>query len=113
MSTTTEPRTVLPGVAHDLISCFYDGVDVLVYQLAEQMARIRTSTAPPEPVRIEFGDVRSAGCRVVQAIQKLSQGNLVIPPDIQSALRCSDADSLNDMTSCFDLKTCDDAESHA
>ena len=83
--------SVLSDDAYELIECFYDGVDDLVYQLAEEMARKRNPSA--SPVQIEVEDVRAAGEAVVESLKRLFESG-EIPDHVKEAI--------HGMGDCFD-----------
>ncbi|QDU36165.1 hypothetical protein Mal4_04480 [Maioricimonas rarisocia] len=59
--------------AFELINTFYDGVDIIVRELAEQIAVRENSFLPdaPEVVAIEKRHVQQAGNRVIQHLRSL------------------------------------------
>jgi len=59
--------------AFELINTFYDGVDVIVRELAEQIAVRENSFLPDQPdvVAIEKRHVQEAGRRVIQHLRSL------------------------------------------
>lgn len=76
--------------AYDLISCFYNGIDEVVYSVAEQVAkeRLRNSGGQvdlEQPILIEIEDVREAGKRVIAAVQHLVELNKM-PAEMMDAL---------------------------
>jgi hypothetical protein len=79
MATTT--TSTLTSEAYDIISCFYDGVEDVVYRLAETVARARTGVAPGRPVKIEAEDVRIAGYRVVDSPEEMLEAIKDIPEE--------------------------------
>ena len=66
---TVSPSTISED-AYELIGCFYDGVDEIVYAVAERMARERDPNAIP--VQIEVVDVKNAGRAVIDALRPLT-----------------------------------------
>lgn len=98
MTTTHEQcDTSMSDEAYDLINCFYDGVDVLVRDLAEQIAVDEKSFLSDDPnvVAIEVRHVREAGRKVIQALRSLLKDGEISP-------RMEDA--ISTMGNCFDVK---------
>ncbi len=70
-----------------LLDCFVDGLDDVVYEMAEELAKKRAAgqTAPGEVARIEAEDIRSAGRIVLDHLRQLvREGKL--PADLERAL---------------------------
>lgn len=89
MATTSQTScSSLSGEAYDLIDCFYNGVDRIVYEVAESFARKRTGIGSRDPVVIEAEDVRAAGAQVIEALSSL--GTIHIPDEIQDELKRMD-----------------------
>lgn len=65
--------TSMSDEAYDLITSYYNGVDVVVRELAEQIAADDESYLPDDPtiLAIEVRHVREAGRRVVESLRKL------------------------------------------
>ena len=65
-------ESVISSEAYSLLDCFVEGLDDVVYEIAEEIARERTGIqAPRRPVRIEAEDVKQAAARVVSFLQEL------------------------------------------
>lgn len=80
--------TSMSDEAYDLITCFYDGVDEIVRELAEQIAADEQSFLPDDPttLAIEVRHVREAGRQVVDKLRSLlKDGN--IPTRMEQAIR--------------------------
>lgn len=89
---TQNAETVVSNDAVELLTCFYNGLDKVVYSVAEQIAAQR----PPENGMniIQFDDVKQAGDKVLAALKDLvGAGKLekIVAESIQT---------------CFDEKTC-------
>ncbi len=69
--------STLSSEAYDLIQCFYDGVDRMVYSVAESIARKRSGVAAPHVVQIEEEDVRQAGEQVLAALRRAGAPDLL------------------------------------
>ena len=80
--------------AFELINCFYDGVDILVRELAEEIAR-KEGLTKDGVLLIERRHVESAGCLVVETLQRLFEGKK-IPQAV--------SDRLASMHACFTSK---------
>ena len=65
MSST--PQSSMSGEAMDVMDCFVAGLDDVVYELAEQIARKRAPSA--ESVLIEVDDVQEAARLVLQGLR--------------------------------------------
>jgi hypothetical protein len=91
MSTVTH-EVVISEDALDLLSCFYNGVDKIVYELALVAARERLQVKEGEFVEIEQQDVESAGDALLLHLRELDTKNAF------TAL-------LHGSKSCFDAKT--------
>ena len=95
---STENTTVVSNDAVELLTCFYDGLDKVVYSLAEKISKSR---APVDGrFVIEFDDVKEAGERVMDAVKAL-----VDDGKLQKII----ADSIQ---TCFDNKTCSNTVRH-
>lgn len=94
-SEKTEVTSTLSSDAYELISCFYHGVDELVYEIAEEMARQRNPQAAASggPIQIEVEDVTKAGRQVIQALKGLI-GARKLPSELEEAF--------GNMQQCFD-----------
>jgi hypothetical protein len=101
MATTT--TSTLTSEAYDIISCFYDGVEDVVYRLAETVARARTGVAPGRPVKIEAEDVRIAGYRVVCALLKFVDRE-DIPEEMLEAIKDIPEEALQEIGDCLGSK---------
>ena len=100
---TTTGTSTLSGEAYELISCFYHGVDDVVYRLAEAVARRRTGTPPDADVRIEAEDVRIAGYQVVCALREyVDQED--IPEEMLEAIKGIPEDAVREMGDCLSSK---------
>jgi hypothetical protein len=87
MSTAeTETRASLSAEAHEAIQCFYDGLDVIVRELAEEIAEARGSyLEDKKTIAIETQDVKEAGNQVIEALKGLiKQGKL--PEQLSAAV---------------------------
>jgi hypothetical protein len=73
--------------ALELLGCFYNGIDDLVYQIAEDVARARegASRAADRPVQIEVADVKQAGDKVLAALRDMVKMG-TLPADAGPAL---------------------------
>jgi hypothetical protein len=74
LATTSPPdsetfTSTLTSEAYDLIRSFYEGLDRVVYRVAEAIARNRTGIRSPNVVSIDEQDVRLAGERVLAALR--------------------------------------------
>lgn len=71
MALETTSTSSLSNEAYDLITSFYDGVDEIVYEIAESLAKRRndSSDAGESAVQIEVEDVREAGRLVAEALR--------------------------------------------
>lgn len=95
---TPQVRSTASTEALELLNCFSDGIEDLVYQTAEVVARKRACGSLPsgKPVEIELQDVRQAGELVIAAIKKIvAAGSL--PPDV--------GESVDEMHRCLNCKT--------
>lgn len=96
--TTLQDNTTLRGSmsndAYELIQCFYDGVDVVVRELAQEIAEERGSFLKDDPnvIAIEVEDVREAGRRVVGSLRDLLK-NKKLPAELEQ--------SISQMGECF------------
>lgn len=71
-----KPTSVISDEALQMLDCFRAGLDKVVYDTAESIARIRTGDVPDEhrtsPIEIEPQDVRKAAeyiaCCVTEAV---------------------------------------------
>lgn len=81
--------------AYNLLGCFMDGVDNLVYEMAERLARERNPeiVASGQPIPIEVEDVREAGKLVLSALRGLVKASHL--PHAMSA-------DIDQMESCFE-----------
>ena len=95
MSTATSPvsRSYISREASDVLDCFTAGLDDVVYEIAERIARQRNpSVASPE---IDVDDVKKAAEIVLQGVRAAAaQGQL--PGDFGTVL--------NEMRECFQAK---------
>jgi hypothetical protein len=67
------------SAALDRLNCFSDGIDTLVYELAEELAKKRMSSSllPGRPIEIEVDDIEAAGELVIDAIKRfVAEGTL-------------------------------------
>lgn len=88
MATAQRHRdTSMSDEAYGLITNFYNGVDVVVRELAEQIAADDESYLPEDPtiLAIEVRHVREAGRRVVESLRKLLR-NGKMPARLEEAL---------------------------
>lgn len=85
---TAEVDSSMSDEAFDLITCFYNGVDVMVRELAEEIAEQEGSRLPDEPnvVAIEVRHVQEAGRRVIEAFRGLLKVGRV-PKDLEDAVK--------------------------
>ncbi len=66
--------------AYELISCYYDGIDDVVRELAEQIAIEQDSfLGDKKTVAIEESHVRQAGLQVVERLRTLLKGGKLPP----------------------------------
>lgn len=72
--------STLSSEAYNLIQCFYDGMDRVVYRVAESIARERTHIHAPAVVRIEEQDVRQAWNCILSALRDATS------PELKNAL---------------------------
>ena len=87
------PQTIISSEAYDLLNCFVGGLDKLVYGIAADVARKRTSEpGGAAPVQIEEQDVVQAGKLVIDVVKELIQ---------KGELRGDLADIVNDAEKCF------------
>ncbi len=73
--------------AYELLDCFAGGVDNLVYDISEKLARERNPAvvASGKPVPIEVEDIQTAGRMVVRALKNLvASGD--IPAEVESEI---------------------------
>lgn len=70
---TPEKQTSVSAEAFELLQVFYEGVDVLVRELAEEIASERGSRLEGDEsvIAIEVEDVRKSGERIIDAIHSL------------------------------------------
>lgn len=80
-------RGSLSNDAYELIQRYYDGVDVVVRTLAEEIAEARGSFLEDEPgvVAIEVEDVQEAGRRVIESLKELLEKKQ-LPAELENAL---------------------------
>ncbi len=84
---------VMTSHALDLLTCFQDGFDEVVAQLAEVHARKRAALSGEGQVQVTVDDVRTAGNDLIGVVRSLvKQGDL--PPEIES--------SIQDMNECLE-----------
>ena len=86
-----ETTSVISDEAYTLIGCFYDGVDEIVYKLAEEVARKRNPAV--SPVQIEVDDVSAAGEVVMETLKRLFESG-----DISNDAR----EAIEGMGDCFE-----------
>jgi hypothetical protein len=87
------PQTNISSEAYDLLDCFVGGLDKLVYGIAADIARQRSSEpGGAAPVQIEEQDVVQAGKRVIDVFKELIQ---------KGKLRGDLADIVSDAEKCF------------
>lgn len=88
-----ETRSSISGDAFELLDCFVSGLDDIVYEFAEEIAR-RRSECPTGAVEIEAADVREAAHLVFDSIKKAA-GDRDLPPglvaEIEGMVRCLEA----------------------
>jgi hypothetical protein len=93
MSTIQDkPETNISSEAYDLLDCFVNGLDKLVYEIAAEIARARiTGGSNAGPVKIAAEDVVEAGKRVIDAVKeqiKRAGGPSDLAAAISDAERC-------------------------
>lgn len=95
---TSERETSMSEEAFELINFFYNGVDILVRELAEQIAVDADSflSDRPDVVAIEKAHVEEAGRRVMSALQQLLK---------DGKLRPELSEHFGEMSDCFDIKS--------
>lgn len=89
---SVEHEVLISEDALDLLSCFYNGVDKIVYKLALVAARKRLAVSEGEFIEIEKQDVEEAGEAILLHLHGLDTKN-----EFETLLRGS--------KSCFDSKT--------
>ncbi len=70
-------KSEMTGRAYDLLDCFVSGLDKVVYEIAESIAREAGQLTEAGVVEIRYEDVRSAADLVFKAIKE----NASIPKD--------------------------------
>lgn len=81
--------------AFDLINCFYDGIDLVVRELAEQIAA-KDSRNKDGVVLIEKKHVELAGCKIINNLRNLFD-NQSLPTDLE--------EKFQGMAKCFSTKS--------
>ena len=89
---SVEHEVLISEDALDLLSCFYNGVDKIVYKLALVAARKRLDASEGEFIEIEKQDVEEAGEAILSHLRDLDTKN-----EFGTLLRGS--------KSCFDSKS--------
>lgn len=92
-----DTKSQITGEAYELINCFYEGIDEVVYKIAKELARERCSAevSADELIQIDIEDVRSAGQKVINMLRKaIAEGDL--PQGMEA--------EVNAMDSCFSTK---------
>lgn len=81
MSVVEEKSTSkISAEAFDLLGCFVAGLDNVVYQMAEHIARHRLEKMnPADPVEINADDVTEAGETVIQFLREQLKRNAASP----------------------------------
>jgi hypothetical protein len=78
--------------AFDLLGCFVNGLDDVVYHVAEHIARLRVGKMDPaESVEVETEDVVKAGKTVIDLLRdQISHGQLGpdLTPTLDQVERC-------------------------
>lgn len=87
--------TVIANDAYDLLSCFANEFDDILYEVAEQIARQRGNVTHDGLVQIDFADVKQATGIVLQALRKEAS-----MPDAPEYL----ASIVDDASSCVESK---------
>lgn len=98
--TTAEPtrQSSISAEALERITCYYDGIDDVVRELAEQFAADANSFLPdaPDVVAIELDHVQAAGRYVLgvlrQALAKKGELSREVEASLQAMEDCSNAD---------------------
>ncbi len=86
--------TSISNEAYELLGCFVDGFDDIVYDIATQMARERCGESV-EPVAIEVEDIRAAADAVMNAIRtQIASGKFPIHLE----------KSIEEMVECCEIK---------
>lgn len=73
---TVDDRTsesAISSKAYSLLDCFVDGLDEVVYEMAEEIAKNRVGRTGEltVPVRIEADDVKQAGGQIIEYLRQL------------------------------------------
>ena len=98
----TQSNATLSSEAYDLLDCFVMGLDSVVYEIAEDLAKHRRQDEKGGladsslPIQIEAQDVRKAADFVVEQLKQLIKDNK-LPRHV--------ADAVADMENCFRSQT--------
>lgn len=92
MSTIERPTTSeMSGKAYDLLDCFVSGLDRVVYEIAESLARAAGQVNPAGVVEIRQEDVRAAAEMVFAAIREKKDIPRDALDDIEEMHQCMQA----------------------
>lgn len=74
---STEFSSAVSSDALELLDCFHSGLEDIVYEIAEDLAKKRKGTPEKAPIQIEATDVVTAGNMVLDAIKHLAESGQI------------------------------------